>query len=236
VHRWPLAPVVRRRYRHVRSAVELQLASAGAALLAGLQLPGRAPVVLAALAAEEDVSHGRFIPRKPVAQSPLKFSARKPTTPNEMSPELYCLIPAELAGELLEPLREHFAGTHVQVIVERRDPRSTPSYSMLAQRRRHLPRSLGELPEADLTLLEVVKRAAAADGQAATELAWRIYARVESRVHPEHVDATLGRILDIVGEWPGGTEMDFYAWLDRVMAPPAMAGRMTSVSFSDTPV
>jgi hypothetical protein len=175
-----------------------------------------------------------------------------------MSPELYCLVPAELAGELLEPLRDHFAGTHVQVIVERRDPRSTPSYSMLAQRRRHLPRALGELPEAareyahalhvvqrmapagpalaDLTLLEVVKRAAAADGQAATELAWRIYARVESRVHPEHVDATLGRILDIVGEWPGGTEMDFYAWLDRVMAPPAMAGRMTSVSFSDTPV
>jgi hypothetical protein len=173
-----------------------------------------------------------------------------------MAPELYCLVPLELADELLEPLRHHFDGSGIQVIVERRDPRNPPAFALEHQRRRHLPRALGDLPEAarphasalhivqrmapagpalvDLKLMEVVRLAATGDGLAATELSWRIYARVESRVHAEHVDAALGRVLDTVGNFPGGTETQFYTWLDATLQPPAMAGRMTSVSPSDT--
>ena len=175
-----------------------------------------------------------------------------------MSPELYCLVPAELADELLEPLRDHFAGTAIQVIVERRDPRSAPTYSMMAQRRRHLPRSLGDLPPglrehasalqvvqrmapagpalADRTLLEVVRLAAKGDGRADTELSWRIYHRIEAKVHAEHVDAALGRVLDQIPAFDGDTENDFYEWLDAVLAPPAIAGKMTNVSPSETSV
>jgi hypothetical protein len=175
-----------------------------------------------------------------------------------MAFELYLLVPAELAEKLLVPLREHFEGTHVEVIVDRRDPRSAPSYTMSARRRRHLPRSLGDLPPgvrehanalqvvqrmapaglalADAALLDVVRLAARDDGQAATELSWRIYHRVEACVHPEQIDATLGAVLDRLKEFAGSTETQFFGWLNSVLAPPAMAGRMTSVSPSDTSV
>ena len=48
--------------------------------------------------------------------------------------------------------------------------------------------------------------------------------------------AALGRVLDQIADFPGGTEDDFYNWLDAVLAPPAIAGKMTNVSPSETSV
>src|SRR5688500_16127495 len=109
-----------------------------------------------------------------------------------MRAEVYCVVPRHLAEELLEPLRKHFSGQGIAVIIERRDKRAHLTADARRQRSMHLPRQLpplpGELAEhaadlklvqrmpppglgfADKQLLEVVDAANAGDSVAASEL------------------------------------------------------------------
>jgi hypothetical protein len=159
--------------------------------------------------------------------------------------ELYCLVPQHLADEVLEPLRAHLAPLGIATIVERRDDSRPVSYSIARQRAMHLPREVPELPGtlaehasavvlrqrmppaglalADAPLLEVVDLAAHGDGTAASELVFRVSARVDSRLRSRHgadaerIEAVLGRMLDRLTTFDGHDAGDFYVWLDAVV-------------------
>lgn len=162
-------------------------------------------------------------------------------------PELYCVVPRDLADEVVEPLRRHLGAQDVAVIVERRDTRASVPFEVRRQRALHLPRALPPLPPelgphaeqiklvqrmpspgltyADNALLEVVDAARADDSVAASELVWRVHARVATRltrrqagtVTNAFVDRVLGAVLDRLGEFGGHEELDFLFWLDEVV-------------------
>lgn len=161
-------------------------------------------------------------------------------------PEMYCVVPPDLADELLVPLRAHFADQGVKVIEERRDPRKAVSLEIRRQRAMHLPRALHDLPAplarhderlrlvqrmpspglvwADTALLEVVAAVQDGDGVAASELVWRISARVADRLvfhrgqrGTNLLEQALGRILDELHDFDGHEETEFLLWVDDVV-------------------
>ena len=165
------------------------------------------------------------------------------TTP---TPLIFCLVPRNLADAILEPLRRHFAPSGVAVIVEKRDGK--PSKTWETRRAPLLPRELAELPDElheyagelkmvqrmepvgpdlqDATLLEVVQAVVNADGGAATELQWRIHARVFARIqytvgtHKAPTIPTLpiiGAIVDRLPSFTGESDGAFLAWVDDVV-------------------
>jgi hypothetical protein len=163
-----------------------------------------------------------------------------------MRPEVYCVVPRDLAEELLEPLRKHFSAQGIAVIVERRDRRAHLTAETRRRRAMHLPRELPPLPGAlaehaaelklvqrmptpglgfaDAHLLEVVDAANAGDSVAASELIWRVHGRIAARLSQRfgevvtnaRLDAVLGRMLDRLGAFDGHTEGELLHWLDGV--------------------
>jgi hypothetical protein len=169
------------------------------------------------------------------------------TTATLIRPELYCVVPRDLAESLVAPLQAHFAAHGITVIVERRDERANVPYEVRRQRALHLPRSLPELPIdlrpyaaelqlvqrmpspglnfADDTLHEVIDAVRDGDPIAASELVWRMHARVCTRLGSKHgnaigltlTDAAMGTMLDRLDEYPGHVEAEFHHWLDGVV-------------------
>ena len=163
-----------------------------------------------------------------------------------MRAEVYCVVPRHLAEELLEPLRKHFSGQGIAVIVERRDKRAHLTADARRKRSLHLPRALPPLPAefaehqaelklvqrmpgpglgfADTHMLEVVDAARAGDSVAASELVWRVHGRIAARlsrrfdevVTNARLDAVLGRMLDRLDAFEGHTEAELLHWLDGV--------------------
>jgi hypothetical protein len=161
--------------------------------------------------------------------------------------DLYCIAPPDLPQEHLAMLQEHLATMGVKVIVERRDGVGHPPFDMRRQRALHLPRELPGLPpelaalgeelqlvqrmpgpglaHADDPLLQVVELARAGDPVAASELVWRLHARVHSRLTAhlgevaarDGTDPALGRILDRLEGFDGTGEDAFLRWLDSVV-------------------
>jgi hypothetical protein len=161
--------------------------------------------------------------------------------------DLYCIAAPDLSQEHVAMLREHLADRGVTVIVERRDGIGRPPCDRPRQRALHLPRELPGLPpdlaalggslqlvqrmpgpgltHADDPLLLVVELTRAGDSVAASELVWRVHARVESRLvsrigqvpAADRIDAALGRILDRLEEFAGTGEDAFLHWLDSVV-------------------
>ena len=163
-----------------------------------------------------------------------------------MRAEVYCVVPRHLAEELLEPLRKHFAGQGIAVIVDRRDKRAFITPDARRQRSMHLPREFPPLPAtlaehaaelklvqrmpspglafADTSLLEVVDATRAGDSVAGSELVWRVHGRIGARlsrrfgdvVSNARLDEVLGRMLDRLDAFDGHSEAEFLHWLDGV--------------------
>jgi hypothetical protein len=162
-----------------------------------------------------------------------------------MNPRVFCLVTAERAGELLAPLREHFADApDVAVLVERRtapSPSGGRSRAPVAERDpvRALPPELR--PEArHLRLVqpldpvrrthesageaELIAAARAGASEAVSELWWRVSERVQTRLRlaigvfaaERATSQMLGRLLDELPAYDPARE-PLTAWLDRVV-------------------
>lgn len=162
-------------------------------------------------------------------------------------PELYCIVPRELADGLVASLQEHLGEHGIKVIRERRTPDAPVSYEIRRQRALHLPRSLPPFPPelahfdgafqlvqrmpspgltfADDTLEQVLGAVRGGDAIAASELVWRMHARVATRLARRlgqalanaRSDEAMGRMLDRLPEFTGSGEAEFHAWLDHVV-------------------
>ena len=150
--------------------------------------------------------------------------------------ELYCLVPPALSDRL-PWLREMLTSRGIAVIVDRRDARATRNASARYQRALHLPRTVEGVPDgtrvvqrmpaasarlADYSLLEVIELAVAEDGEACSELVFRLSPRVHTRLLTQdrelhEVEAALGRMLDRLPTFAGSHELDFLDWLDAVV-------------------
>ena len=169
------------------------------------------------------------------------------TTLTVTQPELYCIVPRELSDAIVGPLQEHLGAYGIRVIRERRGRDSAVSYEVRRQRALHLPRSMPAFPPelaqydgafrlvqrmpspgltfADDTLEQVINAVRDGDAIAASELVWRMHARVATRLTHRlgadlanaRSDEAMGAMLDRLDEFRGGADADFHAWLDRVV-------------------
>lgn len=161
-------------------------------------------------------------------------------------PELYCVVPREWE-DVVTPLQVALAEHGIKVIVERRDLSATPSFEVRRQRALHLPRRMPDLPaelahladeikvvqrmpspgltHADDTVAEVAAAVRAGDAVAASELVWRMHARVCARLSHRHgqiaglamTDTAMGAMLDAIDTFQGYEELEFLNWLDRLI-------------------
>jgi hypothetical protein len=169
------------------------------------------------------------------------------TAPVITAPELYCVVPREFEDSLVSPLHAALAERGIKVIVERRNLDAPTPYEVRRQRALHLPRAMPELPAeladsaaslslvqrmpspgltfADETLPEVVAAVRTGDAVAASELVWRMHARVCTRLGQRHgqvagiamTDTAMGAMLDALEGFRGQQDHEFLHWLDRLV-------------------